>query len=145
MSGRRGTGRNLQAQWEADNPGHVAAAVGRTSAPVPPEVQQDQMANVEASGYTGGDPLEFEEFTGGAQWEEDIEEPPDMLVAPNDEHQPLPTTGPVRQTERRRRFADIELDHDRLNEPYFVRASDTPSSTSELPARRLVGAGPGGY
>ena len=72
---RRGRGRAR----DRDTP--TTADRQRTHTPVPPEAQhyeQYQMAEIEASGYTDADPLETEEFTGGAQWEEGIEEPPTM-------------------------------------------------------------------
>ena len=79
-------------------PGGLRRGRGRrTSTPVPPEAQHyelDQMANIEASGYTDGDPLEFEEFTGGSQWEEDIEEP-QMMEALIGEQAPLQAAEPA--------------------------------------------------
>ena len=114
-------------------PGGLRRGRGRrTSAHVPPEAQhyeQNQMADIEVSGYTDGDPLEGEEFTGGAQWEEGIEEP-QMMEAPIDEEHPLQAAEPAKgkgkgetpgQTERRRRFADIELTDDQLTRPFFAR------------------------
>ena len=63
-------------------PGGLRRGRGRrTSTPVPPEAQhyeQHQMVEIEVSGYTDADPLETEEFTGGAQWEDGIEESPTM-------------------------------------------------------------------
>ena len=86
---RRGTGQNLQAQWEADNPGHgrqtpqdAPAAEPQHVAPANEEEPQPVMEEVDASGYTLQDPLEADEPTGGAQFEEEIEEPPPIQDAP---------------------------------------------------------------
>ena len=69
---RRGTGQHLQAQWEADNPGHgrhtpqdAPAAEPQHIAPANEEEPQPVMEEVDASGYTLQDPLEADEPTGG--------------------------------------------------------------------------------
>ena len=121
--GRSGRGQNR----DRDAP---TAADRQCTAPAAPQEpqhhDQHQMAEVEAQGYTLPDPLEAEEFTGGAQWEEDIEEPPPMLGAQLDplhahwagEQPAEPKAGESSgQTERRRRFADIELTQVRSTGP----------------------------
>ena len=83
---RRGTGRNLQAQWVEDNPGHARQqpqdAPAASHEPAPAKPRGPRMAEVDAAGYTLEDPLGAEEDTGGAQFEEDIEEPPPIQDAP---------------------------------------------------------------
>ena len=78
---RRGAGRNLQAQWEADNPGHgrhgcghnrlqpgapTAADIQCTAPATEQEPQGQVMAEVNVQGYTLQDPLEADEPTRGA-------------------------------------------------------------------------------
>ena len=153
---RRGAGRNLQAQWEADNPGHgrhgcghnrqrdapTAADLQCTAPATPQEPQHHElMADVDAQGYTLQDPLEADEPTGWAQFEEDIEELPPILDAPLNpnfahtlEEEPTPAEQAyqsVGRTLRRRRYADIELAPDDVSQAHFVRASTTPHTTSE--------------
>ena len=84
---RRGTGRNLQARWVEDNPGHARqqpqdAPAASSHEPAPAKSRGPRMAEVDAIGYTTEDPLEAEEGTGGAQYEEDMEEPPPIQDTP---------------------------------------------------------------
>ena len=149
---RRGTGQNLQAQWEAENPGHARqppqdapAAETHHVAPTNQEEPQPVMEEVDASGYTLQDPLEADEPTGGAQFEEEIEEPPPIQDAPlnqNFAHMMREEPTPAQQEYqsagqeegagrrlRRRRFAAVELTE--VSKPRFVRESTTPHTTSE--------------
>ena len=93
------------------------------------------MAEVDVQGYTLQDPLEADEPTGGAQFEEDIEEPPPILDAPLGplhahmlREDPTPAEQAyqsVGRNQRRRRHADIELAPEVVSQAHFVRESTT--------------------